>query len=411
MEPTDGLPAAGAADAAIKRVGLLRTVAASVHGGVDEAALRAEGIDPSTVVDFSSNQSPLGAPAGVAAAVAGATIDAYPDPQASVLAAALARRHEVAEDSVIVGNGSTELIRLIAQLALGQGFSALSLWPSFGEYEVATKLAGARFSEQRLVLEGSERGFVCDLDAFQEALRKERPRICWLCSPNNPTGAALDPDDIVRWTNSCSQTLFVLDEAYCDLLSEPQWTARMLAARNLIVLRSMTKIWGLAGLRLGYALGAPGLIDSLRHARAPWSVNACAQAGGLAALDDPDHYARAVAALREGKEYLAQSLAALGFAVVPSAAGFMLVYVADGVAARRMLLTKGCLVRDCTSFGLPQVVRISPHHQDDNERLVAAFAALPRDLGRDGIASAPATVAPPPAADATTDATAAGGER
>ena len=253
-----------------------------MHGAVDPTALRAEGVDPAALIDFSSNQSPLGAAPGVAGAVAGAVVDAYPDPHATALAARLAARHEVDPSHIVCGNGSTELIRLVAQLALGPGDVALALAPSFGECEVATRLTGARFDEVRLVHAGAGAGFFCDEPALRAALTATSPRLCWLCSPNNPTGAALPAALIAALVSDFPGTLFVLDEAYCDLLPEPQWQVDLLAAGNLIVLHSMTKYWGLAGLRLGHAVADPALAAALRAAIAPWSVNACAQAAGVA---------------------------------------------------------------------------------------------------------------------------------
>ena len=171
-------------------------------------------------------------------------------------------------------------------------------------------------------------------------------------------------------------TLFVLDEAYCDLLPETQWQADLLAAGNLLVLHSMTKYWGLAGLRLGHAVAEPGLAAALRAAAPPWSVNACAQAAGVAALADLEHHRRSVALLTGERDRLVAGLRARGWVTEPTTAGFFLIHVGDAPAARRALLAQGCLVRDCTSFGLPKYVRVSPRHPAQNDLLLEAFAAL-----------------------------------
>ena len=351
-------------------------VSASVHGAVDPSALRAEGVDPAAIIDFSSNQSPLGAAPGVAAAVAGAVVDAYPDPHATDLTVALAARHNVDPAQVVCGNGSTELIRLIAQLALGPGDAALALAPVFGECEVATALTGARLERVRLAHGGPGAGFTCDEAALRDALARLRPRLCWLCSPNNPTGAALPAALTAAVAADHPGTLFVLDEAYCDLLATPQWERASLAGGNLLVLHSMTKYWGLAGLRLGYAVAAPAGAAALRAAAPPWSVNACAQAAGLAALADLEHHRRSVALLIAERIRLAAGLCARGWVVEPSTAGFFLIHAGDAPAVRGCLLGRGCLVRDCTSFGLPEHVRVSPRHPEQNDRLLEAFAAL-----------------------------------
>ncbi|MCU0312571.1 MAG: histidinol-phosphate aminotransferase family protein [Solirubrobacteraceae bacterium] len=354
--------------------GLIRTVRASVHGAVDPSALRAEGVDPGAIVDFSSNQSPLGAAHGVAAAVAGAVVDAYPDPHAAELTAALADRHAVEPEQVVCGNGSTELIRLVAQLALESGDVALALAPVFGECEVATELAGARLERVPLVHRGPGAGFFCDEPALRDALAAQ-PELCWLCSPSNPTGAALPAELIAALVADHPRTLFVLDEAYCDLLPEPQWERASLAAGNLVVLHSMTKYWGLAGLRLGHAVAEPGPAAALRAAAPPWSVNACAQAAGVAALRDLDHHRRSVDLLTSERDRLVAGLRERGWTTEPTTAGFFLVHAGDAPALRRELLARGCLVRDCSSFGLPRHIRVSPRHPEQNDLLLAAFAA------------------------------------
>lgn len=362
---------------------------AAVHGGVDRAALAALGADPDTVIDFSSNQAPLGISPAARAAAAGAVLDAYPDRDAATLAAALARRHQVAPSRIVAGNGSTELIRLIAQLALRENDLALSLSPSFGEYRLGTELARGRFIEHPLALAAAlpapapssvparrAAAFIYDHSAFAAALTERRPRLCWICSPNNPTGAAVPAKQIETQVKEHPDTLFVLDEAYCDLLDGPQWTSALLELGNLVVVRSMTKAWGLAGLRLGYAIAAESLAKPLRTAKPPWNVNACAQAAGLAALADDSWYQRSIDLLRSGRADLMTGLAQQGREVLASCAGFFLIRVENAAAAREQLLARGCLVRDCTSFGLPEHVRVSPRQADQNERLLDAFAGL-----------------------------------
>ena len=212
--------------------------------------------------------------------------------------------------------------------------------------------------------------------ALRAALTDLRPRLCWLCSPNNPTGAALPAALIAALVRGYPGTLFVLDEAYCDLLADAQWSPDLLAGGNLVVLRSMTKTWGLAGLRLGYAIAAPETAAALRAAAPPWSVNACAQAAGVVALADLEHHLRSVALLTAERDRLATGLRAGGWVTELTTAGFFLIDVGDALAARRALLAQGCLVRDCTSFGLSGHVRVSPRLPRQNDLLLEAFAAL-----------------------------------
>ena len=196
-----------------------------------------------------------------------------------------------------------------------------------------------------------------------------------------PTGAVVPPAGLQRLLHDFPDTLFVLDEAYCDLLPYPQWTPETLARGNLIVLRSMTKVWGLAGLRLGYALADKAIAGPLRAAKPPWNVNACAQATGLAVIADGGHHEAVLDLLRTGREELVEAIGAYGFPVLASETGFFLIEVGDPAGVRRRLLEHGCLVRDCTSFGLPRYVRVSARHPEQNRQLVQAFADL---AGREG---------------------------
>jgi histidinol-phosphate aminotransferase len=235
---------------------------------------------------------------------------------------------------------------------------------------VATAWAGADYRTVR------GHPLECALPAFAAAIAQAPPRLCWLCLPNNPTGAGAPPAAIAALIRAHPTVLFVLDEAYCDLLPEPQWHPELLHGGNLLVLRSMTKAMGLAGLRVGYALGPTAVMEALRAAKPPWNVNACAQQAGIAALSDRGHYAQTLALLHEEKHTLIEGLTGSGWQVVPSAAAFFLVYAGHAAALTSQLLQHGCLVRDCTSFGLPQYIRVSPREPAQNRQLLAAFARL-----------------------------------
>ncbi len=354
----------------------LRRVAASVHGAVDPSALRAEGFDPAAIVDFSSNQSPLGAAPAVAAAVAAAVVDAYPDPHAAELTAALAVRHGVDPGARRVRQRQhrADPAGRAAGAAAGRR-RPRALARCSASVRSRRRSPGARLERVPLAHGEDGAGFFCDEPALRKALGEQSPRLCWLCSPNNPTGAALPAALAAALAADHPATLFVLDEAYCDLLPEPQWSRAQLPP-NLVVLRSMTKYWGLAGLRLGYAIAAPAEAAALRAAVPPWSVNACAQAAGLAALADREHHDRAVALLVAERDRLVAGLRSLGWVTEPTTAGFFLIRAGDAAAVRGALLARGCLVRDCTSFGLPSHIRVSPRHPEQNDLLLEAFSSL-----------------------------------
>jgi histidinol-phosphate/aromatic aminotransferase/cobyric acid decarboxylase-like protein len=192
-----------------------------------------------------------------------------------------------------------------------------------------------------------------------------------LCNPNNPTGAVLPAEVIAVWARQYARTLFVVDEAYLPFASS-LGSVLAFAGENVLVLRSMTKDFGLAGLRLGYAISDERVIALLRRVQPPWSVNALAQAAGVAALGDSAYRHRSLERLAQAKQELATGLARLGWPPVASATHFFLVRVGDGGVFRQALLRRGVLVRDCASFGLPAHIRIAARRPEENERLLAA---------------------------------------
>ena len=321
---------------------------------------------------LAANESPHGPfPAARAAALRQLdTLHRYPA-SGEDLVARLAEIHGLDPGQIALGNGGDAVIGYLSIALLQAGDEVITGWPSFPTYVTDARKEGAVPVLVPLRADGA-----MDLDAMAAAITP-RTRLIWVCSPNNPTGASVGRQELDAFLDAVpAEVLVVLDEAYSDLLPEPQWERRSLEAGNLVVLHSMTKYWGLAGLRLGHAVAAPAPAARLRAAAPPWSVNACAQQAGLAALADLEHHRRAVALLVAERDRLAVGLAELGWTVEPTAAGFFLIHGGDAPALRRALLDRGCLVRDCTSFGLPGHVRVSPRLPEQNALLLAAFAAL-----------------------------------
>jgi len=219
-----------------------------------------------------------------------------------------------------------------------------------------------------------------------DVIRQTRPRVVFLCNPNNPTGALLNHTAIAQLLASLGDGLLVVDEAYVAFADAAPDLTPLLADGRLLLVRSLTKDYGLAGLRLGYALGAPGVIEVLDRVRPPWNVNAMAETAGLAALADGAHLARAQREVAGAGAYLVAALTHLGLRVYPPTANFLLVDVqgwqrgdvvgSDGRALRAALLRHGICVRDCASFGLPDCVRIGVCTQSACARLVAATAEV-----------------------------------
>jgi histidinol-phosphate aminotransferase len=341
---------------------------AAIHGAADHAELRHLGLKPEDVLDFSANLNPFAPSPAVAAAIAEAAIDQYPDREALRLRRCLGEILQVSPARIIAGNGASELIWLTALTLLGRGDRVAILEPTFCEYGRVSAMMGA---EVHAIRGGEEDAFRIDAKAVDRELDRLRPRAVFLANPNNPTGAVVPRDDIARWAKRAPATLFVVDEAYLSFTAEAE-SAVKVAHDNVLVLRSMTKDFGLAGLRLGYAVGAEELIRELEKVRPPWSVNAVAQVAGVAALRDADHLQRSLALLNDARAELVGGLQEVGLQVLPSTVHYFLVRVGDATAFRAVLLRAGILVRDCTSFGLRAFVRISARRPEENARLLEA---------------------------------------
>ena len=358
-----------------------------VHGGIKEAELRALGLRLEDCLDFSASVSPLGPPDGVAEAIAGVDLSSYPDPHCLALTEAIAAHHErdgVDADNVIVGNGSTEIIHLLTRAYIEQpstdcSRSALLLTPTYGEYDGAVRISGGQVHALPAIRRCRE--FAWDTDSAARLISSRGPALTFVCNPNNPTGALITLPDIESLADAVHLVggLLVLDEAYINL--SDRWAeagAIALAARHpsIVVLRSMTKDYALTALRLGYAVAAPPVIARLQALQPDWSVNGLAQAAGMAALADDGYLDRARRAVAVSRDCVVERLGALGIHCYPTAANFILARVGDAAALRDRLARQGLFVRDCTSFGLPDCIRIGLRPMEDCVRLTDAIAEL-----------------------------------
>jgi histidinol-phosphate aminotransferase len=347
------------------------------HGALDHAELIAQNLRPEALLDFSSNLNPFGPPPGVCAALAALDPAPYPDRSCLKLRAALAVRHGCDSAQILVGNGSNELIHLIPRALLHPGDRACVVAPTFGEYGYASQLAGLRVVEWRA---HAENHFAVDCAAIMQQIRQQRPRLTWLCAPNNPTGVDVAPEDILALAEVCAthKGLLVLDRTYHAFVrGRETWTDRLhTLPSNMLLLHSLTKSYALAGLRLGYLIGDANLIARIAAYQPTWSVSSAAQAAGLAALSDADFLPRTLPLVWEASDMLRDDLLKLGFCVWRGALPFILARTGDGAATRAALLEHGCVVRDCASFGLPKWVRVAPRRSEENALLVAAWKEI-----------------------------------
>lgn len=342
------------------------------HGAIDPGEMRRRGIEPARVIDFSTNVNPFGPSPRVRKAVSSAVLDRYPDRQCLRLRETISEQEGIGIEQIVVGNGSSELLQLLAQTFLRHDDEVLIVGPTYSEYARASRLAGARVNES---LATADFQFAVPIEAIEVALQRQ-PAIVYLCNPNNPTGQIVERESILGWAASYRSTQFVVDESYIEF-TESVASVTNLDVPNLIVLRSLTKSHALAGLRLGYAIADRDVIRQLCQRRIPWSVSAPAQAAGIAAIEDRDYLRTSLARLREAKCELVEQLVARGFRPVQSAANFFLLPVSDAAAVREHLLSHHVLVRDCRSFGISNHIRIGTRTGAENARLITALSLKP----------------------------------
>jgi len=287
----------------------------------------------------------------------------YPGDDEEPLRRCLAERADVAREQVVLGNGSAELMWLIAIAALRAGDRVGIVGPTFGEYARAARVVGATPIEV-----GDPR------DAISM-------RAVFVCNPNNPSGHYRQAEEIEHLLEEQPDRLLVLDEAYAPFVDNRWPSEALLKFGNLVILRSMTKDQALPGLRLGYLLASPEVARAVDAVRPPWSVNAGALRAGLAALEPAAeaHVQNSRAVVAQARRLLTEGLTRLGFEVESSMANFLLVHVGDGAGFRRALLPHGFVVRDCASFGLPDCVRIACRLPAQCQRLIETVARVACD--------------------------------
>ena len=325
------------------------------------------------VVRLSANESPLGpSPSAVEAIRREAERShLYPDGGSSALRDALGRALGISPEQVVAGNGADELIALVALAAFDPGDEAVVPAPSFEPYTSVVTLAGGVVRPSPLV------DYRTDLDDVRRKITT-RTKAIFLCSPHNPAGTILREGELRAFLDGlgADAPLVVLDEAYRDFCDDPEYpdgVALLASYPCLVSLRTFSKIAGLAGLRIGYAVAGIDTIDRLNRVRAPYNVNRLAQAAAVAALADTEHLARTRAVVLAERAFLAAELARRGCASPPSQANFLLPRVPDASWVRERLFAAGILVRDGAAVGFPGHLRIAVGSRAANERLLRAL--------------------------------------
>lgn len=331
------------------------------------------GLSPNEVLDFSVGVNPFGPPSGVKKIFNTIAIDGYPDSEATELRQCLAEKLGVVAGKILVGSGAMELIRLIALTYFGHGKRVLIMEPTFGEYEVACKLVGTEVVKQRA---REKDNLKLRVEETISLIRQYHPRGVFICNPNNPTGQYLTRQEVEIILAACIDCLLILDEAYIAFVDQSWSSVDLISRGNVIIVRSMTKDYSLAGLRLGYALANEQIIEALRRVCPPWNVNVVAQQAGVIALRDGDYSERCQRKIGQAKQFFIDELQRLSLTVLPSKTNFFLVKVGDGQALRTALLRHGILVRDCASFGLPEYVRLAARTIPDCRKFITTIQKL-----------------------------------
>ncbi len=357
----------------------VRSIAPYQPGKPISELAREMGLKEASIVKLASNENPHGVGPRTRAAIERALgeVARYPDGNGHELKVALSRRYGVDMAQVVLGNGSNDVLELVALAFLGPGRSAVYSQHAFAVYPLATQARGARG------IAVPAKNFGHDLEAMARAVDDET-YVVWVANPNNPTGTLAAPDALEAFLRHVPErVIVVIDEAYneylpADLRADTvKWIKRH---PNLVVTRTFSKAYGLAGLRVGYALAQPGVADVMNRVRQPFNVNSVALAAAAAALEDMEFVAQSYAANLQGLRQLREGATQLGLAFIPSYGNFLTVRVGKAQDIYKRLLKRGVIVRPVGGgYGLPEHLRVTVGTQDENERFLAALAASLKD--------------------------------
>jgi histidinol-phosphate aminotransferase len=338
-----------------------------------EDVARELGLDPRSIIKLASNENPLGPSPLAQAAMHDAIGRAhfYPDGGGFHLRNAIAAHFGLSRENVVLGNGSNEIIELLFHAFTRPGIhEVITARHAFAVYTLMAQLFGVR------AVTVDDVDFTPDLPAMLRAVTPQT-RLIFLASPNNPTGTRVSNEALEAFLRELPpHVIAVLDEAYYEFLDNaPDTIAHVKAGGNVVLMRTFSKIQGLAGLRIGYGLAPAEIADLLQRARQPFNANSIAQAGAIAGLADVEHQRKTKAITDEGRAVLESAFARMGLKYVPSSANFVLVQVGDGGEVFKRLMKKGIIVRSMVSYHLPAYIRVSVGTPEQNARFLAELPA------------------------------------
>ncbi len=355
----------------------LTGISAYMPGKTIAEARREHGFDKA--IKLSANENPWGSSPLVRQAILEALLNtaSYPDGYCTELRDALAELHGIDATQIVFGDGSFELMSFVAEAFIEPGEESIMPAPSFGWYETVTTIMGGTAIKVPLVNHG------VDLDAIRARLT-DRTRVIWLCNPNNPTGTIYTGEEQAKFIASIPpEVVVVLDEAYCDYVTGdayPHSLDLIGSYPNVIVLRTFSKVHGLAGLRIGYGVADAGVVNCLNKVRPPLNVNAIAQAAALASLGDGEFRAMCIENNTRGKKYFYRSFSGLGLEYIPTEGNFIMVNTGlDGTVVSEKLLQEGIIVRPGKGFQMPGWLRITIGRPEENELVVRGLQEVLRE--------------------------------
>ena len=352
----------------------IKAIAAYQPGKPTSELARELNLDEVSIVKLASNENPLGAsPAAIAAIQKILTgISLYPDGSGYQFKSALIKKYGVSREQIVLGNGSNDVLELAGRTFLTSRDSAVFSQHAFAVYPLTVQAIGAQ------AIEVPALNFGHDLPAMARAIRNDT-RVVFVANPNNPTGTFASADVLLAFIKSVPlETIIVLDEAYTEYLPLAQKfdsTVWLKEFPNLLISRTLSKAYGLAGLRVGFALGHPDVIDLINRVRQPFNVNSLALTAATAALDDDEFLAKSAELNRQGLSHLAEGFEKLGLKFIPSFGNFICVEVGDAAAMFQFLLRQGVIVRPVAGYGMPRHLRISVGLPEQNGRFLEALAA------------------------------------
>jgi histidinol-phosphate aminotransferase len=357
----------------------IRTLIPYAPGKPIEEVERELGIANS--VKLASNENPLGAAPKALEAIRAKLeqLHLYPDGDCFYLKEGLSKKLGVTPDQLIFGNGSNEIIELAARTFMRPGDEAVMARQAFIVYKLLVQAVGGVARQVPL------RDFTHDLEAISQAV-SSRTRMVFLANPNNPTGTIYRREAWERFLDHLPEEVLVIaDEAYFEYVSEPEYPDSLRyhgRGKTILTLRTFSKLYGLAALRIGYGVAAKEVIDLMHRVRQPFNVNAVAQWAALAALDDKEHVSKSLETNRRGMAFLTSQFDKLGLAFVPSHGNFILLQVGDGNEVYHRLLAQGVIVRPVGAYEFPQHVRVTVGTMDENRRFITALETTLKQFNR-----------------------------